>query len=654
MGTPTTDALLPLTDPGAVFATLFLLVLLGPLVARRLRVPALAGLILSGMLVGPDVANVLGRDTFVTTLGYVGLLYLMFQGGLDLDLAAARRRRRDTVVFGLATTLIPLATTVLVSLRLGIGTLGAAMIGSALTSHTLLSYPIVSRSGLSRDRAVTATLSATLVANTSALLVLAFASAAANGEGVTGLARFAAAVAAFAFVVLGVVPRITRWFFTGLGQDREVRLTYLLSGMGLAALVARVLGIEPIVGAFLVGIAFNRFVPAGTVIAERIDTLGRSVFVPAFLISTGMLLDPLELVSDARTLLLGAGFLSAVVVSKWVAAQLAGRSMGVSRPQRTLMFSLSVGQAAGALAAAVVASDLGLIGASEVNAIVLVILGSALIAGATAESAAPRVERPEQDEAPLGSRVVVPVSNPRTVGPLVRVASQVAAQDSGAVIAVNVLDAGAGADVVRATRELTREAERVALASGAEVATAVRMDTSTAGGVRHTVLEQAGTSVVIGWKGYANAREGLFGSVIDQVVATSPVPVLVCRPGEDVPTERVVVVVPRDGLGVTGARGTALAFEVADRVRRFAEVGVVVMSDVPVEELRPMLQPFAVRAQDIGVVTVPSVLSRVGEFLEPGDLVLTGVPPATSGLGRGAVRLARATIGRTLVVVVPR
>lgn len=649
-----TDGLLPLNDPGAVFATLFLLVLLGPLLAHRLRLPALAGLILSGMLVGPNVANVLGRDTFITTLGYVGLLYLMFQGGLDLDLAAARRRRGDTIAFGLATTLLPLGLTVVVALRLGLSTLGALMVGAALMSHTPLSYPIVSRLGLARDRAVTATLSATLVANTAALLLLAFAAAAASGEGVTGMARFGAVVVAFSFVVLGVVPRVTRWFFTGLGQDREVRLTYLLSGMGLAALVARLLGIEPIVGAFLVGLAFNRFVPTGTVISERIDTLGRSVFVPAFLISTGMLLDPGELVADTRTLVLGAAFLLTAIVSKWVAAEVVGLGMRVSRPQRTLMFSLSVGQAAGALAAVVVASDLGVLGPSAVNAVILVILGTALVAGATAESAAPRVERPDQVEAPLGSRVVVPVSNPRTVGPLVRVASQVAAQDAGAVVAVNVLDAGATADLVRSTRELTREAERVALASGAEVTAAVRMDASTAGGVRHTVLEQAGTSVVIGWKGYANAREGLFGSVIDQVVAASPVPVLVCRPGEEDTTERVVVVVPREGLDAAGERGTALAFEVADRLRRFAEAGVVVMSDVPAAELRPLLRPYAVRSQDVGVVTVPNVLSRVGEFLEPGDVVLTGVPPATSGLGRGAVRLARATLGRTLVVVVPR
>jgi Kef-type K+ transport system membrane component KefB/nucleotide-binding universal stress UspA family protein len=648
------DGLLPLTDPGAVFAVLFLLVLLGPLTARRLRLPPLAGLIIAGMLVGPNSLDVLGRDTFVTTLGYVGLLFLMFQGGLDLDVDGFRRRRGDAVVFGVLTFLVPMALTVATSRWLGIAPLGAAMIGAALTSHTLLSYPTVQRFGLTRDRAVTGTLGATLVANTGALVVLAFAADAARGNGWAMRVAFTVGLVVYGAVVLVLVPRLTRWFFTGLGQDREVRLTYLLSGMGVAALVARLIGIEPIVGAFLVGLAFNRFVPAGTVIAERIAVLGQSLFIPAFLISTGMLLDPVALLTDPRTLLLGGVFLAATVASKWVAAEAAGRLLRIGRQERRLMFSLSVGQAAGALAATVVAQDLGLLGAAEVNAIVLVILGSALVAGSVAESAAPRIARPERGGGPLGSRVVVPVSNPATVGPLVRVAAQVAAQDSGAVVAVAVLGAEAPPEHVRGARDLTTAAERVALAAGAEVTGTVRMDASTADGVLHTALEQEATCLVMGWKGHANAREGLFGSVIDQVVSSSPVPVLVCRPGQDIPTQRVIVVAMRDSLEAAALAGTALAFDVADRIVRFTEAGLVVVSDVPADDLRPRLRRFRIRASEVPIVTVATVIGGLGAVLEPGDLVLTGVRPASGGLDPAAARLARAAEGHTVVVAVPR
>jgi len=628
-------------------------VLVGPLLAERARLPGIAGLILVGMLVGPNVTGILGRDTFIETLGYVGLLYLMFQGGLDLDVEGFRRRRLDSVLFGALTFFIPMVGVTGVATALGLDLVPAVIVGTALTSHTLLTYSLVSRYQLARTRAMTATLGATLVANTGALLVLAFAVAAAREAGWFFWLRFALGFTAYVLVVLVLVPRLTRWFFTGLGQDRQVRLTYLLSGMGLAALVARLVGIEPIVGAFLIGVAFNRFVPARTVIADRIQVLGATVFIPAFLISTGMLLDPLALITDARTLLLGVVFLATTAGTKFVAAQIAGFALGAGSAERQLMFSLTVGQAAGALAAVIIAQDLGLVDVTVVNAIILVILGSALLAGAAGERAAPLVPQPDRGDEPLGMRVVVPVSNPDTVGPLVRVAAQVAAPDSGAVVAINVLPLGARTDQLRAHRKLANTAERVALAAGAEVETSVRIDTSPGGGVLHTLAEREGTCLVMGWKGYANAREGLFGTVIDQVLTASPVPVLVCRPGEDLPTGRVVIVVTADDLAPSGLRGTALAFEVADRIGRQAESERIVVSDLDPRLLRARIEEFRV-SDNVQIVGVTDLAAQLRGLLEPGDVVVTGIPPTKGGLRRDAERVARAAPDHTVVVVIPR
>jgi Kef-type K+ transport system membrane component KefB len=176
------EELFPLTDPGAVFAVLFLLVLLGPLVADRLRLPGIIGLIVGGMLVGPNVTGILDQDTFIETIGYIGLLYLMFQGGLDLDMNGFLRRRRDSVVFGVATFVLPMVLVTAVSLALGLGWAASIIIGSAFTSHTLLSYPTIGRFDLTKNRAVTATLGATLLVNVGALLVLAIAAAGVRGD----------------------------------------------------------------------------------------------------------------------------------------------------------------------------------------------------------------------------------------------------------------------------------------------------------------------------------------------------------------------------------------------------------------------------------------------------------------------------------------
>lgn len=648
------DGLFPLDDPGAVFAVLFLLVLLGPIAAERARLPAIIGLVVGGMLIGPHVLGILGRNTFIETLGYVGLLYLMFQGGLDLDLDGFARRRRDSIVFGIATFLAPMAIVTAVALRLDIDLVPAVILASAFASHTLLSYGTISRLDLTRHRAVTASLGATLLANVAALLVLAIAVAAAAGNGgARHWVTFSVGLVAYVTVVLGLVPRFTRWFFTGLGQDRQVRLTYLLSGMGVAAVIAGAVGIEPIVGAFLIGLAFNRFVPAGTIIADRVRLLGQSVFIPAFLISTGMMLDPIGAVTDARTLVLAGALAVAVVVAKGLASEGSGLVMRATRPERGLMFSLTVGQAAGALAATTVASELGLIGTVEVNAVVLVILLSALLAGLSADRFAPKVEPPDRSDVALGSRVVVPVANPHTVGPLVRVAAQVAGADSGAVVAVNVLPFDADPASVRAHRELALAAEKAALKAGSEVTTSVRIDASTTDGVLHTLVEHNGTCLVIGWKGYANRREGLFGSIIDLIVSRSPTPVLVCRPGGDDRTRRVVVVVTHGGLQADTELGTALAFEVGRRIARQADVQIAVITDHTPDDLRELLAALAIDLGGIEVEAVTGVLGRLSGLLRDGDVVITGLPASTSRLGRGAQRLARAAAGRTVIVAVP-
>jgi Kef-type K+ transport system membrane component KefB/nucleotide-binding universal stress UspA family protein len=645
--------LLPLSDPGAVFAVFFLIVLLGPLLAQRVGIPAIAGLILLGMLVGPNLLGILARDTFIETLGYVGLLYLMFQGGLDLDIEGFRNRRTDSVAFGLLTYAIPMVGVIVLAMAIGLDLIPAVIVGTALASHTLLAYPIVSRFQLATTRGVTATLGATLVGNVLAFLTLAVAVAAVRSSGWLVWARFAVGFAGYVAVVLVLVPRLTHRFFTGVGQDRQVRLTYLLSGMGVASLVAGLIGIEPIVGAFLIGLAFNRFVPARTVIAERIQVLGSSVFIPAFLISTGMLLDPLRFVTDPTTLLFGAMFLAATAATKVTAAEIAGRWMGVAVADRRIMFSLSVGQGAGALAAVLVASNLGLVGPTIVDAIILVILGSAIVAGAVAERSAPLIERPEGSQQPLGTRVVVPVSNPDTVGPLVRIAAQVAGPDSGAVVAINVLPLGAPAKDLMAHRTLTDTAERVALAAGTEVETSVRIDASPLAGVLHTLVERSGTCLVIGWKGYANPRSRLFGSVIDQVVESSPVPVLVCRPGPDLPTERVLVVLTEQNMDSAGDRAVKVAFEVASRLARHNAAKLLIVTDADPIRVRDAAPNF-LRRQDVEVIGLDDVDDELENLLEAGDVIVTGVRPTSEGLGRDAQRLVSAVPLHTVIAVIPR
>lgn len=643
---------LPFTDPAFVFVVLAAIILFAPIAAERLGVPGLIGLIVAGMVVGPNVGGILEREGAIALLGGVGLLYLMFLGGLDLDLDGFSEQRADSMLFGALTFVLPMVGITLVGLALDLPLLAAILVASAFTSHTPVTYPIVQRFGLTKNRAVTATLGATLLAVAAALLVLAVVAAVHQGDaGPRFWVRLVPSLAAFFAFTQYLLPRIVRWFFSGLGQDRAVRYTFVLVvAFGVSAL-AGLAGIEPIVGAFLAGLALNRFIADGSILMERVQFLGSSLLVPLFLIATGMLVDPVILATDPSVLLAGAGFIGGTVLTKAIAALIVARVRGFSAPELGVMFSLSVGQAAGALAAVTVAAEIDLIDQGTVNAAILVLIGTTLVAAAIGARSAPRVSQPERREARIGDTVVVPVANPRSAALLVKLAALVAGPDSGRVMPVNILGFGANQDQVEEHRAITTDAEKIALANGAEAQAMVRIDSSPTAGVLHTLVEGGGTSLLIGWKGYANARENFFGGVIDAILSRSPVPVMVCRPGEDTEVGRVLLSVTPGDLAPSGLPGLELAARVADRIARQAEVPLVVVTEQDDAQLRDLLGD-ARRVELCVDARKPTIALR--DRSRSGDVLVVGTPPTRAGLGQNASRLARAVPSRTLIAVVPR
>lgn len=644
---------LPLDGPAFVFAVLFLAILMAPLLAERARAPGLIGLLLAGTVLGPSGLGLVERAGVVESLGAVGLLYLLFVSGLDLDLDGFQEYRRDSVLFGTLTFLVPSVIVIAVALGFGMGVAAAVMIGAAFASHTMLTYPLVQRFGIVRNRAITATLGATLLCTVAALLMLAVAAAAGSGRTDPAFwVGFPLGLVTFGACTLWGVPRLTRWVFRGVGQDRAVRLTFVLAVMFALSAVADLLRIESIVGAFLAGLAVNRFVADGTLVRERLEVLGSALFIPLFLISTGMLIDPVAVVGSPRTLAMGGAFAAAALGSKWLAAWPSARLLGFDRNEQWMMVSLTTGQAAGALAAVIVAQDLDLIGQDVVDATVLVILVTALVSAVLGQRYAARVSVPPLRVRGLGQRVIVPVANPQTAGPLVQLAGLVAGADHGSVIAVNVLDHDASPDEVDRHRKITAEAERGALAVGADAESMVRIDANPASGVLHTVVEHAGTSILLGWKGYTNRREAFFGSIIDAVISRSSVPVLVAHPGSDTEVHRVVLSLTHHDLTPAGQRTLDLAVDVATRMAAQAAVALVVLAPDPPEVVRTRL--VTERLDEVGVIQDERAQPiSLRDRARPGDIVVTGVPPTGGRLGQRAIRIGRAVRDRTLVVVVP-
>ena len=390
-------AALPLRDPVAVFTAVLLVLLAAPLVARR-GVPASVVLLVAGVALGPNALGVLDRDPTMVLLGTVGLLYIMFLAGLEIDLHEFVRHRRQSLIFGLLTFALPqLVGTAVGKLALGFGWPGAVLLGSVFASHTLLAYPAAARLGLSRETSVTTAVGATILTDTLALLVLAVvATGARTGEGADPwvLVRVTGALAAFGALVLWGVPRLGAWFLRRAAQDATVEFVFVLTTVFACALAVEGLGIEPIIGAFLAGLALNGLVPEGGALANRISFFGNAMFVPFFLLSTGMLVDLSAFAGgpDAGRSWAVAGAMVAVILTTKGAAAWATRpAFGYTAAQARLVFGLTVPQAAATLAAVLVGVEVGLFGPAVLNGTIAMVLVTCLVGPWLVETAGRQV-----------------------------------------------------------------------------------------------------------------------------------------------------------------------------------------------------------------------------------------------------------------------
>ena len=276
-----------------------------------------------------------------------------------------------------------------------------------------------------------------------------------------------------------MLPRIARLVFRSVGQEAVARFVFTAAAFASAALLAEVVGIEGIVGAFFAGLGINRLVPAASALMERVEFVGSAIFVPAFLVWVGTLVDPVLLASTA-TLRLAGLFLVALVVGKAAAALIAGALFRMRTVEIAAMFSLSLPQAAATLAATVVGSDLGLYGAGVVNAVIVVIVVSILISSILVSRCAPRLTTAAVDTPDIGSAVLLPLSADRESGAVAALSARLAANSHGLVVPLRiVLDRADPTHVPKARAALADAAASLAKL-GVETRPALRVDQTAA------------------------------------------------------------------------------------------------------------------------------------------------------------------------------
>ncbi|WP_051041503.1 cation:proton antiporter domain-containing protein [Phormidium nigroviride] len=604
----------PITAPVPVFLVLLAIMLIAPLVFERLRLPGIVGLIIAGVIVGPNGLNLLQRDATIVLLGTVGLLFLMFLAGLETSLDDLKLNADKAVVFGLATFSLPMILGTGAMLLLGYSWLAAILVASCFATHTLLALPILTKLGLMRTQTVTATLGGTLITNVLGLLVLAIVVKAYKGNLTLEFWLFLIpSLAIYTFATLWGVPKIGRWFFKKFGHDENAEFIFVLATLFLVSYAAEIIEIEAIIGAFLSGIAITQLIPKMSPLMNRIEFIGNTLFVPFFLISVGMLIDPLILVKQPQSLLVAAVMILAEVVSKFLAAWLPGKLFRFEFPSIMVMFGLSVAQAASTLAAITVAFDIKLVDRVTVNGIIAMILVTCVASPWIVSRWGQEMQQPGSSLPAAtsrkhlgGERVLVPVANPNTEDNLLRLALILAKTSQGTLLPLHILsdrgEAISPADKMQQTQLLTA-AETVAHAAACAVEPIARIDDAIDRGILRSATEREASLIVCGWKGFSTTRDNFFGSIIDNVVRRSPVPVLIARfPNPLQNTARVIVAVTEGELTQFGFQETVdIAKSLAEELKASLQVLLVatkreqsnksaaeveILSEIPVNRVR--------------------------------------------------------------------
>jgi Kef-type K+ transport system membrane component KefB/mannitol/fructose-specific phosphotransferase system IIA component (Ntr-type)/nucleotide-binding universal stress UspA family protein len=546
---------LPITDPVLIVAIAGAIFLVMPLLMERIRVPGLIGIIVAGMIVGPNGLNLLARDQTIVLLGTVGLLYLMFIAGAEIDLHGFKRYRNRSLIFGALTFLIPQGVGIVVFLLLlDFSVPAAILMGSVFASHTLVSYPIAMRFGIAKNQSVTTAVGGTIITDTLALLVLVVVAASTRGALDTAFwARLIVSLALYVVVVWFGLPRLGRWFFRRQKTGGTSGYLFIFTSLFAGSFLAKLAGIEPIVGAFLVGMALNRLIPEQSPLSHRINVIGESIFIPFFLLSVGMLVDLRVLAGDPRAWQVMLAMTITVSVTKLVAAKIAARIIGYSPAEGWTMFGLSVPQAAATLAATLIGVEVGLFDDSELNGAVMMILFTCVLGPWVTEkygrAVALQEEQRPYDPAEAPQRILVPMARPATAEDLMNLALLIREPDSPEpVYPLTVVPADAGdASQINVTmaEKMLGHAVSHAAGAGVPVVPLTRVDHNFANGIARGVTESRASTVIIGWDGKRSARRGIFGSVLDQLLEQTRQQVLVTKVGHPLnTTQRIILLIP--------------------------------------------------------------------------------------------------------------
>ena len=547
---------LPLQNPVLVFAVILLIILLSPIILRMLKVPGIVGLILSGVVIGPFGFNIIENNSAVNLFSTIGLLYIMFIAGLELNLSEFRLYRNKSLVFGLYTFIIPLAIGFPVCyFILDYDYYASLLIASMFSTHTLVAYPIVSRMGVSKNQAVAITVGGTILTDTAVLLLLAYIMSAEKGSVEPGFwIQMLISAVIFSVILFWLVPIITAWFFKKMESEKYSHYIYVLAIVFLAAFLAEIAGVEPIIGAFVSGLVLNRFIPHSSVLMNRIEFIGSSLFIPFFLISVGMLVDVSVILQGPQALIIAAILTTVALAGKWLAALATRYSFNYSHAQQQLIFGLSSSHAAATIAVILVGFQNGIIDENILNGTIILILFSCIIASVVTERASKRIlletdssAKNDQPSVDSSEKILLPIANFANMEKLLDFGIFIKnKQNTQPITIFSVVPNDAEAEVnLRKARERLQGFAQHISAAESKVDVVATIDHNASAGIIRTAKESLASIILLGWPQTEGLIEKVIGNKLDSVIYNIDKTVFICHFSKPlINHKRIIIAVP--------------------------------------------------------------------------------------------------------------
>lgn len=523
---------LPITNPVLLFAVILLIILIVPLILDNLNIPGIIGLIICGIIIGPYGFNIVENNSAIELFSTIGLLYLMFLIGLELDLNEFQLNKYQSIIFGFLTFTIPLAIGFPIFYHIFKYSFDASLLlSSTFATHTLVTYSIVSKRNIKKDKSIAITVGATILADIAVLTLLAvIINKAQHGISPNFWINLALSMTVFLAGSFTIIPMLSKWFFRKFEGERHSHYIYVLAILFLTSWFAEVLGMEAIIGAFIAGIALNKLIPKSSTLMNKLEFVGNALFIPFFLVSVGMLVDIKVIFQDYMIVLLAVMFTVVSTFGKWLAALVSQLLFKFNRNQRELMTGLSSAHTAGTLAIILAGQKVGLVDGNILNATIIFMLLSCILSSLITQSASKKIaltiDSDKNDDATVpvipAEKFLLPFVNMDTLSKQIKFTSYINDKKSKKTVSVLRVvpnDEKAEKEIYTIKRD-SNDIKSIGSDSELDIKEIYTIDNNVVSALARTSREISASSIIIPWSAthsFSNLREERIRHIISSV-----------------------------------------------------------------------------------------------------------------------------------------